>query len=397
MRYADNAGRPFLSLSCELSPNAIRKCVEFWQPPAIVYRSSVELLLSDLNDLEIAVAEANEEAVSEGIPGNGGDLVELVVLHLLGLLLLEVLLALQLKVTLTNNGGVLGFEVPDLPSDLSTDSDPVTAGIKSKAVNGGSSIVTGSGLLNVAEVEDADLLVLSTGDDEVASGGNSDGIDAAVVDLDAVLDVEGLVVPDLKVAVPADGGEVLSASGLGGGGDESDLGDPVAVVVLLDCVLAVTLDVPELDLAISAGGEDISTVAGDSAREDLFGMAVLNETLSGLSGSQVPKTQRAIPGGRKEVVVVVGEGEVADEVGVASELLDGLSEVRGALGLVVELPDEDGSVTGGSDQYLGVLILFLGVSSLNGSDPVRVALKVTDFLGMDGAFLSHHKQTININ
>jgi hypothetical protein len=34
------------------------------------------------------------------------------------------------------------------------------------------------------------------------------------------------------------------------------------------------------------------------------------------------------------------------------------------------------------------------VSGLNGGDPVGVALKVADFLGNDGAFLSHHKNNI---
>jgi hypothetical protein len=37
------------------------------------------------------------------------------------------------------------------------------------------------------------------------------------------------------------------------------------------------------------------------------------------------------------------------------------------------------------------------VSSLNGGDPVRVALKVADFLGVDGALFSHHKFIFNIN
>lgn len=120
-------------------------------------------------------------------------------------------------------------------------------------------------------------------------------------------------------------------------------------------------------------------------------MAVLNEALSGLAGSEVPEAEGAIPGGGEQVVVVVGEGEVADEVRVAGQGLHGLSEVSNTLGLVVELPDEDGSVTRSGDQHLGVLVLLLGVSSLNGSDPVRVALQVADFFGIDGAFLSHHK------
>jgi hypothetical protein len=69
--------------------------------------------------------------------------------------------------------------------------------------------------------------------------------------MDAALDVDGRVVPDLEVSVPSDGDEVLASNcSLGGGGDESHLGDPVAVVVFFDGMFAVALDVPELDLAV---------------------------------------------------------------------------------------------------------------------------------------------------
>ena len=61
-----------------------------------------------------------------------------------------------------------------------------------------------SGLFDVAEVEHTDLLVLSTSDDKVSTGGDSDSVDAAIMDSDGILDVEGLVVPDLEVTVPSD-------------------------------------------------------------------------------------------------------------------------------------------------------------------------------------------------
>ena len=78
-------------------------------------------------------------------------------------------------------------------------------------------------------------------------------------------------------------------------------------------------------------------------------------------------------------------------MGVPGEGLHGDAEVRGDLGLVVEFPDEDGSVAGGGDQHLGVLVLLLRVAGLDGGDPVGVALQVPDFFGNDGTFLSHHK------
>lgn len=101
----------------------------------IFTNQSVQLLLSHFDHLQVSIAEADEETVSEGVPGNRGNLVELVSLDLLGSLLLEVLLALQLEAALSDNGGVLGLEVPNLPSDLSSNGNPVAPGVESKAVH----------------------------------------------------------------------------------------------------------------------------------------------------------------------------------------------------------------------------------------------------------------------
>lgn len=122
---------------------------------------------------------------------------------LLGGLFLKVLLSFQLEVSFSDHGGILGLEVPNLPSDLSSDSDPVASGVEGKAVDGSTGVVGGSGLFDIAEIKDFDFLVFSTSDDEVSSGGDSDGVDTAIMNLDAILDVEGLVVPDFKIAVPS--------------------------------------------------------------------------------------------------------------------------------------------------------------------------------------------------
>lgn len=176
---------------------------------------------------------------------------EFLSLGLLGLLLFKSLLAFELEASFSNDGSVLGLEVPDLPSDFGSDSDPMASRVESKTVDGRSGIVAGSGFFNITEVKNIDFFVLSTGDDEVTSGGDGDGVDVGVVNLDAVLDAESLVVPDFKVSVPSDRGEILSTDGgFRGSGDESDLGDPIVVVVLLDGVFAVTLDVPEFDISV---------------------------------------------------------------------------------------------------------------------------------------------------
>ena len=88
----------------------------------------------------------------------------------------------------------------------------MAAGVESEAVNWCSSIVLRSGLFDIAEIKDSDLLVLSTSNNEVSSRRDSYCVDGTIMNLDTVLNVEGLVVPDLEVAVPANRGKVLSAN-----------------------------------------------------------------------------------------------------------------------------------------------------------------------------------------
>lgn len=124
-------------------------------------------------------------------------------------------------------------------------------------------------------------------------------------------------------------------------------------------------------------------------------MSIFGESLGGLSGSEVPQSHGLVPRGRQKIVVVVGQSEIADEVVVSGEGLDGDSEVRDDFGFVVELPDEDGSISGGGDEDLGVFILFLGVSGFDSGDPVGVTLEVSDFVGSDDAFFGHGNKLIN--
>lgn len=56
-------------------------------------------------------------------------------LGLLGLFLLVALLSLQLEASLTNHGGVLGLEVPNLPSSFSTNGNPVASGVEGETVD----------------------------------------------------------------------------------------------------------------------------------------------------------------------------------------------------------------------------------------------------------------------
>ena len=186
---------------------------------------------------------------------------EFVSLGLLGILFLVALLSLKFEASLANDWSILGLEVPNLPADFCSNGDPMAPGVEGETVDRRASIVAGSWFFDITEVKNPNLLIFSSSDNEVSSGGDGDSVDAAVVHLDAVLDVESLVVPDLEVAVPADRGEVLSAyCRLGGRGDEPHLRHPVVVVVLLHRVLAVALHVPQFDLSVRSRREDVPSV-----------------------------------------------------------------------------------------------------------------------------------------
>jgi len=163
------------------------------------------------------------------------------------------------------------------------------------------------------------------------------------------------------------------------------------VVVLLDGVLAVTLDVPELDFSVSSWRKDVSSVRWDSTWQDFLGVTVFSESLSWFSSSEVPESERSIPRWGEEIVVVVGQSKITDEVRVTGQAFNRLSEVSGDFGFAIEFPDQDGSVSWSSDEDLSVFVFLLRVSSLDGGDPIAVTLKVSNFSGNDGALFCHHK------
>ena len=75
---------------------------------------------------------------------------------------------------------------------------------------------------------------------------------------------------------------------------------------------------------------------------------------------------------------------------MAGEGFDWFSEIGRDFGLSVELPDEDGFVSGGGDEDLSVFVFLLWVAGFNGGNPVAVTFEVTDFSGCDLAFNFSH-------
>ena len=195
--------------------------------------------------------------------------------------------------------------------------------------------------------------------------------------LEAVLDQE-LLVPDLKSSVPTSSGEVWGLLDW----RVSDAADPVVVVVLLTGELAVCEGVPQLDGSVCASRDDLSVVGGEGAGEDLF--LVASEGSGGLAGSEIPKTEGLVPGGRQSEVVVVGQSNIGNEVRVTGEALERVAVLSINISFLTsfnvvagELPDHKGPVAGTTDEEIGLLTFLWWVAGHNGADPAIVALEDT--------------------
>lgn len=101
-----------------------------------------------------------------------------------------------------------------------------------------------------------------------------------------------------------------------------------------------------------------------------------NESAGGLSGGDVPQSELTVPRGGKGKGAIGGDDNVGDEVGVSAKGTTGesvfvvLNVGGGGGGSVVQLPDNDGLVTGRRQQQVGVF----GGGGKAG-DPVSVSLE----------------------
>ena len=101
-----------------------------------------------------------------------------------------------------------------------------------------------------------DLGVLSAGGAERTVGRHGDGVEVPRVPDVVRLELAVGQVPDLDVLVPAAGDD----NGVLVVGREPDAGDPVAVALLLDGVLALGQGVPQLDGLVPGAGDDLTVV-----------------------------------------------------------------------------------------------------------------------------------------
>ena len=192
---------------------------------------------------------------------------------------------------------------------------------------------------------------------------------------EGVHQAHGLVVPDLDGSVPRSGHNDWLLDVV----VESDAGNPVGMWLLVDCELANTVDVPDLDVLVHGARDDLSVVRGESDGEDILG--VTHQRSVGGALLQVPESDGSVPGGSEAESAVGGEIDVGDEMRLALQNLfwNTPFTVHVSFGRVLlDVPHDEGLISGSGDEEFLVLIWAdLLLADLHAGNPSIVALKAS--------------------
>ena len=105
-------------------------------------------------------------------------------------------------------------------------------------------------------------------------------------------------------------------------------------------------------------GNNLTVINRESNGKDI--LFVSNESAGGLSGGNVPQSEFTVPRGRQSESTIGRDDNIGDEVGMstkctASESIFVILSVGGGRGgSVVQLPDNNGFITGRTQQQVGV-------------------------------------------
>ena len=147
----------------------------------------------------------------------------------------------------------------------------------------------------------------------------------------------------------------------------------VVAILLVNGVLALGLDVPDLDLVVATSGKDLSVISGQGDGEDVLGVS--NELVDGLAGGDVPEADGAVPRGREAEATISSEADLVNEVRVSGEHLLGSSPLNIILISVsfVKLPLDKGLVARAGEEEFNFLSINLLLTNSEGGNPATVA------------------------
>ena len=323
----------------------------------------------DLVDTDVVVGPARVEESARLGPGEGE------ASKLLGRLLVVGALggALEL-IGLLGEGGdllldeLLLGEVEDLDASVGGNDEPVELLGEEDAVDGRLAVLSGEPLA-VDNVPNHDHTVTRAGGEEGRVLDDIEGGDLGLVTAEGVEEVHAEVIPDLDGLIPrgsdAESGLLLVV--------EADNRDGIGVLALLDGELALRAGVPDLDGLVEGASDDLTVIGGEGNREHI--LLVADQLGDGSAGGNVPQTAGAIPRGRDAETGVAGELHLRDEVRVTSHELAGLAPLAVLLFLtgLVEVPLDEGLITGSGKKELSGLSINLLLTDSERSNPAAVA------------------------
>jgi len=273
------------------------------------------------------------------------------------------------------HGGLLNLldvagrgEVEHLDTIFSSDDDPVEFLGEKHAVDGGVILVGGEPFA-LNKVPDHDLTVVGAGCQVGRVVDHIDGVDLSLVANAGVHEFHVGVVPNLDGLIPRSGNADRGFMGV----VEAYARDGIGMGVLVNGMLALGLDVPDLDLVITSSGEDLSVISGKSNGKDILGVS--NELVHGLAGLDVPETDGTIPRGREAEASIASQADLLDKVRMSGEHLGGLTPLNIVLlgALVEKLPLDKCLVTGSRKKEFNSIFF----TDSKRSDPATVTLEVS--------------------
>ena len=202
------------------------------------------------------------------------------------------------------------WEVEDLDAGLGSNDEPVQLLGEENAVDCCVAVALCEPL-SVDNVPDHDHAIAGSGCEVGGVLNDVEGGNLSLVSGEGVHEGHVEVVPHLDGLVP--GGSDADSGLLGV--VESDAGDGIGVLALVDGMLALRAGVPDLDLLVETSSDDLSVVSGEGDGEHILLMS--DQLADGPSGGDVPESDAAIPGGREAEAGVSGKLDFTDEVRVA--------------------------------------------------------------------------------
>ena len=133
-------------------------------------------------------------------------------------------------------------------------------------------------------------------------------------------------------------------------------------------------------------------------KKELFWCEFFHETLSSIAGADVPEMYGAIPRWREQIVIVIGQGQIADEVWVSCKALD-LTGFTKLIEVLESLLSFQMRMVLSREAAINTWVSSLSFWGVRPQWrwPLSEWSFVVDFLGKDGGFFSHHKLIYPIN